>query len=623
MAFKALLAPHGWVVRTITPDYGIDEQVEVFANGQTTGLFFYVQIRATDQTDLPRALQFRLRPQQAAYFTTIDEPVLLVRYLAPTQSLYYQWFHRIDTHVGLTRPSLRLDPAARLLPNSVQPLADEVRLFRTLRNARVRWPFRVHLITTVPTMSNDELAIAFDAAAGDNQRYVRYTPKPWEGVGAGSVAIRDDHVVVHLGLASITFHGNPVGEINVLANNVVFMTGLSLGTLDHFDAAAKLMVNSSTIATVLSEPDIYLRAAGVMARGRRIRDAVSMARQLALRGELPGSLFISQMVASTMNGELNAEEVHLVSDYFLELVQLASTAENDSTAAAVSYSAANWLAGPAANYTAALDALVQAADLDSSYLGRAYYLCERAAALFETGRFTESAEWYKRAIDIEDDPGTRARRADALMEAGHYVEAASEFRMYESRPIAAEPVWLLKAAALRHIMAVTGGSPQERDPEAARSLGRAAQVADSRDEILQLATAALQQDRLSHDGWFAVARALVNYDLNYNAAKYPAVIGAIGDRTPDVWGEALLIALAAGDAPLATLVCNTAVLDKGVKFTEAVRRKVADYPPASRQRILQYVTDMVAAAPQRPRKLTMRLASRGELWGEFEWEAPD
>lgn len=623
-AFRSLLTPWGWVVRSITPDYGIDEQVEVFHDGQTTGLFFYVQIRATDQVDPRRVLQVPLRPQQAAYFTTTDDPVLLVRYQAPTRRLLFQWFHRVDTNVGLAQASLRFDPSARLLPESGPLLADEVRLFRTLRNARVRWPFQIQLSTTVPTLSTDELAIAFNAAAGDNQRYVRFTPSPLEGVGTGSVAITGDHVTVHLGLASITLHGNPLdSSIEVLASNVVFTTGLSLGTLDHIDAAVKLMMNASSSATVLTEPMVFFRAAGVLARGRRLREALSIARQLALRGEFAASLLIPQIVTSTASGELSAEDIALVSDYCHEAARRISEAGRNSTAGAAYYSAANWLSGPAADYAAALDALIRAAELEPSYLTRPYYLCERAGALFEMERFTEAAEWYGRAMEIQDDPSTRARLADSLMEAGRYVEAMSEFDQYKRAPIATEPVWLLKAEALRYIMTVTKESPGERDRDSARRLGRAAQVATSRDETMQLAMTALQQDRLSPDGWFAIARALVNYDANYKAAKYPAVIGAISDRSPDIWAETLLITLFAGDERLTTLVGATAVLDKGVSFTEAVRRKVSDLPHEARRRILQFVTDLANATPRPPRKLTMRLGGGDEHWEEFVFETPD
>lgn len=52
------LLPDNWVVRTPAPDYGIDGEVEIFSkDGSPTGLMFFVQLKATDQKNLSKALK--------------------------------------------------------------------------------------------------------------------------------------------------------------------------------------------------------------------------------------------------------------------------------------------------------------------------------------------------------------------------------------------------------------------------------------------------------------------------------------------------------------------------------------------------------------------------------------
>ncbi|MGI9281651.1 MAG: DUF4365 domain-containing protein [Endozoicomonas sp.] len=54
--------PSTWVYRTPEYDYGIDGEVEIFDDeGIATGNKFLVQLKATDQEKLSKALKLRLR----------------------------------------------------------------------------------------------------------------------------------------------------------------------------------------------------------------------------------------------------------------------------------------------------------------------------------------------------------------------------------------------------------------------------------------------------------------------------------------------------------------------------------------------------------------------------------
>ncbi len=91
--FCALLPPN-WVVRDVTPDYGVDLSVEVFDEaGTASGLTFNVQIRATDSANERIARRLRLAKTQQAYLATLDSPVLLVRYHSPGKRFYSQFLH--------------------------------------------------------------------------------------------------------------------------------------------------------------------------------------------------------------------------------------------------------------------------------------------------------------------------------------------------------------------------------------------------------------------------------------------------------------------------------------------------------------------------------------------------
>lgn len=92
LAFEQSL-PERWVFRDVSPDYGIDGTVEVFdKSGKATGDFFLVQLKATRNERLTKALSIRLKNTTARYFSSQILPVLVVLFHAPTNALFAKWY---------------------------------------------------------------------------------------------------------------------------------------------------------------------------------------------------------------------------------------------------------------------------------------------------------------------------------------------------------------------------------------------------------------------------------------------------------------------------------------------------------------------------------------------------
>lgn len=617
-AFKQLINGAGWVTRGVTPDYGIDEQVEIFEDSRATGLFFHVQMRATDEVNLRKALRLRLRGSQQAYFAAVDDPVLLARYHAPTQQMFFQWFHRIDHHIGGSPSAVVFDDSAQLTCATVPPLADEVRLFRAMRNVRVHWPIQIVVATALPETTATEFAVTFSAVAGMDQSYVKYVADEVPRVATGSVSVTPGQVVVHLGVTSTTLHTNSTMITpGTLAHDVVFVTGLSLGMAGHVGAGSALMRRAVSAANVVDDFSLLLRAAGVLARARRFRDSIEIGRSLGIRGMHTAGILLVRTTTSLAATDLGPEDIHEVGEYLHHEARNAP-ADDAGAAASIHYTAGNWFFGRARDYAAAVVAFQRAAELDPAYLARGYYLSELAGALFETGRFDESVELYSRALARSREANTQARLADALMHAGRYTEAALAFEQYEANPIAWEPVWHLKAAALRYVRHKLKVSQERRSPDEAKKCGIAAQLAPNKEEAERLAFQALALDALSPDGWFAIGKILVNSRNDYASARYPLLVGALGNRAPDVWAETYIVSLFSKDVPLATRICEAAVVEHPAAFAEAVRLKVEAFPVTVRDNILRMVADIAAKVPTRPPGITLRMsAGEEEMWEHF------
>lgn len=168
--FRNRLPPR-WVVRDITPDYGIDQEVEVFAaGGDATGLEFYAQLKGTDQAR-PRALSVSLPVGHADYYAALALPVLLGRFHAQSGRLFAKWFHAYDPHYGESPHSadaktftFRWSEEDEWSDDTPERLAAEVEAFRRFRSSRLDFPVAFHLEAAEGTVEPGEALWCFAAS---------------------------------------------------------------------------------------------------------------------------------------------------------------------------------------------------------------------------------------------------------------------------------------------------------------------------------------------------------------------------------------------------------------------------------------------------------------------------
>ena len=87
-AFRAA-RPSGWPLRKKDDDYGIDLEVEIFDEEETsTGLLFFVQLKATDAATERKISLDREYLQDICQY---DSPTIIVRYFARDGRLYWAW----------------------------------------------------------------------------------------------------------------------------------------------------------------------------------------------------------------------------------------------------------------------------------------------------------------------------------------------------------------------------------------------------------------------------------------------------------------------------------------------------------------------------------------------------
>jgi tetratricopeptide (TPR) repeat protein len=612
MAAERLFQHAGWVTRDLGPDYGLDQHVEIFDGGAATGLFFFTQLKATDQPDLQRALAVSFSASNLDYFEAVDEPVLLMRFHAHSSTLFCRWFHRIDTRSPKTATAtIRFSPEGAVDFESMAELRNEVMLFRALRDVIVRWPLVVRISSTNPAVLADDVVVACTATAG-TQHYVKYMAPGSTAEGPeATITINDRRIVVHLGVASLTVHQPPEQRtIEDLAGDLVFSTGLCLLVAGHHDPGGRLVRHTVVRAAVARDPDILMRTAAMLAQGRRTHDAIATARSLINAGRNGDAAIIVPFSVMPIATEMVPEERVLVGS-FLEELAAAISSEDQAAGARAYYSSGNWHFY-INDYASAVAAYERAAKLDATYAERPYYQQEFAGALFENGHYERAAVWYMRALRAAPDQGLLGRLGDCLLHAGRYRHALEILDRYATDPLANEPIWLLKRHAAAHIVD-RHGDQQERQPDQAESLAQEALSLGEDPRALQLAEQALTLDALSGSAWWTIGRWQVNTGGDVEKGLHALVIGITqGGGDPNAWIDVIFAAIRGGDEDLVRLVVRAACWGDVSALLEALRRALATVPAEVRGELLRLVSDEAAALPS-SEGFTLRVADRSGM----------
>jgi tetratricopeptide (TPR) repeat protein len=91
-AFEKII-PDEWVPRELTPDYGIDYQVEIFSEGEATGKSFFVQLKGTDSSPKEGKITYYLENKTIEYYSKTITPILFVLYSVPEKKFWAIWIN--------------------------------------------------------------------------------------------------------------------------------------------------------------------------------------------------------------------------------------------------------------------------------------------------------------------------------------------------------------------------------------------------------------------------------------------------------------------------------------------------------------------------------------------------
>lgn len=477
VAFEAALGKR-WLFRSPPNDYGIDGEVEEFdPGGLATGLIYSVQLKATDQEDVKKALRLSIPNEHADYYRSLQRPVLMVRYVAPSNALYARWFHQYDRYEdggGAKSITFRWREEDVWDAGRDDEVGEEARAFIRLRSSQAAFPLRLYVVAGATGFDAAEFAAALQSRSRGVADLVvpAYSRPP---AAANVLSITDDAMSVdlqHVTGAYLHF-GNDATPADIpaetLAEDVLTLLGLALERIGQSSACARLAEHAFARSSIAGNADAAAALAGEMARGRHIYPAIQIYEELdslELRDAAQAFRFAVSINAPTLS---DAETDALRSAVERSIDRRRE--DDPGKAATDAFNLAN-MERSRGDYARATELLDLARALNPLYGERMQWWTQKGLIALEQGGFEDAAHDLREALRYGEDLLVVLQLAEALMQAGHYRAALDAIPALNDREL--EEPWVAHLAVLACVLEVIadhlGIEDQERDPQAEADL---------------------------------------------------------------------------------------------------------------------------------------------------------
>ena len=434
-AFRLLL-PDQWVFRDKPSDYGIDGEVELFdEHGQSQGLVFLVQLKATSSSDAKRNRRQSISLETLAYYRKLDLPVLVVRWIETENSFFYRWSGLIDPYnrrEGAKTFSFQFADDELWRPDTPESLTDDLRRDQFIARNQVQAPIPVNIEINLPKLDRIDTgnvlsSIVEGMGSGGNQFSISHNASE----ALARMRITEDELRITLGMRTgLVLHG-----ISRMSNEEL------LDRLPRF-VISGLLVALSEVGQHVAVGQLF-NACNLSAKDFPSRDAAFyVARSLFATTLQSEGLQLMEELRQESKDDKKSWEIEMfatisaigappgndttVIAYLTKLAEGKLELGNCEDAGTTYYNLGNYLRAQGRN-AAALGAFRRAARLNKKYGDRTYFLREVAGLLFDSRRFRVAAKVYAQAVKVDPNQDLEFLYADALLLSGEYEKAGVVF----------------------------------------------------------------------------------------------------------------------------------------------------------------------------------------------------
>lgn len=575
LAFLRDAFPDSWVIHPFSRDYGIDIQVEVFAeNGDRTGIRFYGQVKATDRADDDDLL--RLDRSHFEYWAAHTDPVALLRYFDSSKQLRWCWMHDVD---WLMKPETQsLDVAELLKAWEKNKSSGEVERYLHARRQALFSPVTPPYDISVERFGSADASpfLAANIAKAINSKSFRVLTTDL-AVGTFHVVVATDKIAAsHCGLPGVVLHHKEELTDPEVVESSLLATFLCACKYERILFARALATSTAPLLYRAAGGHLRLCFLDAMIFALGLKPAVEFISPLLTEDEDP-SLSWFKFATVCMASSFKYGEAHSWSTLLRQWIKASPIPDN---AGAFAYNLGNSLFNQG-QWAEACEAFASALTADPRYENRGYFWGEFGAANFEAGNLDAATRCYEKAVLLTNGPEERWRLGDTLFHSGHYDKAVEQFRIalpkLDSHNQNYVELLLLICEEIQRVWGVlsqTLSTISEEDHEILKT--SAAQLNES-DVILHLQPL---MSKNAIDGLFNFnAGVFANRYGHQSLAAYRFLTCALRHRgDAQAWTNAIMCAFSSGNVHLTLLIAKAAHFYLGEQFLPWVLGLMPDGP---------------------------------------------
>lgn len=592
--FESLL-PANWVYRTPSDDYGIDGEVEIFdEKGAATGCKFLIQLKATDGTSIDKVLKLRMDIEKLNYYKAMDQPVLVVRYLAESNSVYTRWIHSLNSTTDTIAEksfSMQFSNVNLWSEDSISAIEKDLEGYWLFKSKVLSTPVPIPLI-----FSSDALATGKSIhlvspllKAAKLSSVIKFIVKPNGADHTSFLNIDENELYLSLGgvasvRANFCLPSNAVEVEKCVANIMVHIAYLlqKIGHSKPAESIFELFYQSSTFIKDLEflgeflaskagtnkTPDILQYLEWLIDRENSFSDELSNIIQLVTA--------LYRLHSNSNDEEYHRSTVRLIDKY---------SALHPSISSVLSYNFGNFLWNQG-HHRDAVHSYIKAAKLNPEYRDREYWQRELARLMFLIGKYKCSAALYKEFVSKTDSDVSKATGllADSLLFSGDYKGALEQYK--KALELKCEVEWNIKAWMVQSIIIEQVGLSQQIRGKDAGEKTNSFIGEESAQNYLENTNA------LCPDCWYYLANECVKTNQFYEAAAFFLLSAFIDGAYMDSWVNAFKCAVQSQSQEMIIAVVTCASERHGSEMITEAASSVSSNDPE----FMEFIMDMISVS---------------------------
>lgn len=443
------LLPRQWVYREKEKDYGIDGEIEVFdENNRATGIIFWVQLKATDSVIPNLQTKVQLSNASINYYKSLELPVLIVRYIEESKTIYIKWAHSIDRYKQKKDAksfSFHMEEKNLWNKDTPEKLVNDVKKVMRLKNGNDLLPLNIYLnfeFDNLENISIHRLKSNFRTFIDHHQSLVKIVPSEEQSIL--TVNLTDNILYIDIcGLGGCYFHSinSYPYTYDELIGDIFLAITIGLFHLDKKQNAFNIFETLVTKGIMLKNSQVLMLIIPEYAKVGNSSKVIELWESIP-ENMKDDELNMQYQLITAMSGEYN-NSPEMYEHFLLKQIEKFKHLDEKIHLGIAYYNYASFLRTK--DFKKSFHFYNKALKYNTHYCTEDYIFKEMAGLLWDLDKFEMSAKCYKKGLEIKEDLNSIVLYADALMFQGKYLESKNKFIEYfEKKKEDIHPEWHLK-----------------------------------------------------------------------------------------------------------------------------------------------------------------------------------